>query len=153
VQVTALGPVNVKGLAEPIELYEVTHAGTARSRFQVLASRGLTTFVGRAGEIEHLDTGLGQVRAGLGQVVAITGEPGAGKSRLLWQYIQAPSTLSFAKTSSASADDDPGNATRVWTGIWEAGQLAAGVRRAHQGKVGSVDGGTASGLNEGGREW
>src|SRR6476661_835003 len=48
VQVTSLGPVNVKGRGRPVEVYELTGAGTARSRFQVQAGRGLTKFVGRA---------------------------------------------------------------------------------------------------------
>src|SRR3989475_586261 len=82
VQAMSLGPVNVKGLGKPVEVYELTGAGTGRSRFQVLAGRGLTTFVGRAGEIERLDAALAQSRAGRGEVVAIVGEPGVGKSRL-----------------------------------------------------------------------
>jgi class 3 adenylate cyclase/tetratricopeptide (TPR) repeat protein len=86
VQVTALGPVKVKGLGKAVEVYELTGAGPARSRFQMLAGRGLTRFVGREGEIERLDAALAQSRAGRGQVVAIVGEPGVGKSRLVWQF-------------------------------------------------------------------
>src|SRR3989475_9039532 len=86
VQAMSLGPVNVKGLGKPVEVYELTGAGTGRSRFQVLAGRGLTTFVGRAGEIERLDAALAQSRAGRGEVVAIVGEPGVGKSRLVWEF-------------------------------------------------------------------
>ena len=71
-------PVHVKGRSEPVEVYELTGAGTARSRFQALAGRGLTKFVGRAGEIEQLDAALEQSRVGRGQVVAIVGEPGVG---------------------------------------------------------------------------
>ena len=89
VQVTSLGPVNVKGRGKPVEVYELTGAGTARSRFQVLAGRGLTKFVGRAGEIERLDAALEQSRAGRGQVVAIVGEPGVGKSRLFWEFTRS----------------------------------------------------------------
>jgi len=89
VQVTSLGPVKVKGRREPVEVYELTGAGTARSRFQVLAGRGLTKFVGRVGEIEQLDAALQRSRAGHGQVVAIVGEPGVGKSRLLWEFMHS----------------------------------------------------------------
>ena len=42
VEVRSLGPVPVKGLAGPVEVYELTGAGTARSRLQATASRGLT---------------------------------------------------------------------------------------------------------------
>jgi len=86
VQVTSLGPVNVKGRGEPVEVYELIGAGAARSRFQVVAGRGLTTFVGRSGEIEQLDAAVEQSRVGCGQVVSIVGEPGVGKSRLVWQF-------------------------------------------------------------------
>ena len=49
-----LGAVSVKGLAEPVEIYEVTGAGAARTRLQAAAGRGLTRFVGRDAELEQL---------------------------------------------------------------------------------------------------
>ncbi len=108
VQVTSLGPVNVKGRGKPVEVYELAGAETARSRFQVLAGRGLTKFVGRTGEIEHLDTALEQSRAGRGQVVALVGEPGVGKSRLFWEFtrshrVQSCLTLEVASISYGQA--------------------------------------------------
>ena len=48
VQVNALGPVPVKGLAEPVEVFELVGASTVRRRLQAAAARGLTRFVGRA---------------------------------------------------------------------------------------------------------
>ena len=86
VQVTPLGPLNVRGLGEPVEVYELNGAGPARSRFQALAGRGLTTFIGRTGEIERMNAALDQASSGAGQVVAVVGEPGVGKSRLLWEF-------------------------------------------------------------------
>ena len=56
VQVKPLGPVNVKGLTELVEVYEVIGVGAARSRLQAAAARGLTRFVGRDKEIEQLRT-------------------------------------------------------------------------------------------------
>ena len=47
VEVKPLGPVPVKGLNEPVEMYEVTGAGSVRTRLQASAARGLTRFVGR----------------------------------------------------------------------------------------------------------
>jgi class 3 adenylate cyclase/tetratricopeptide (TPR) repeat protein len=92
VQVALLGPINLKGLAEPVQAYELTGAVAGRSRFQALADRGLTKFVGRASEIEQLSAALGQVRAGRGQVVAVVGEPGVGKSRLFWELTHSHRT-------------------------------------------------------------
>ena len=89
IQVTPLGPLNVRGLGEPVEVYELNGAGPARSRFQALAGRGLTTFIGRTGEIERMNTALDQLSRGAGQVVAVVGEPGVGKSRLLWEFTHA----------------------------------------------------------------
>ena len=81
-----LGPVPVKGLEAPVEVYELTGAGPARSRLHAAAARGLTRFVGREGELEQLRQALGsRGRSGHGQVVAIVGEPGVGKSRLVWE--------------------------------------------------------------------
>jgi class 3 adenylate cyclase/tetratricopeptide (TPR) repeat protein len=86
VLVKALGPVNVKGLSEPVEVYEVTGAGAARTRLQAAASRGLTRFVGRDAETEQLQKALEQARASRGQVVAVVGDPGVGKSRLFHEF-------------------------------------------------------------------
>src|SRR5262245_7075109 len=84
VQVRPLGPVPVKGLAEPVEVHEVTGAGPVRTRLEVAAAHGLTRFVGRAAEIAQLRLALEYARQGRGQVAAIVGEPGVGKSRLVW---------------------------------------------------------------------
>src|SRR5437899_2637308 len=81
VQVKPLGRVPVKGLPEPAEVYELAGASAARTRFQAAAARGLTRFVGRDAEIEHLRRVLDQASAGHGQVVAIVGEAGVGKVR------------------------------------------------------------------------
>ena len=110
IQVRSLGAMPVKGLPEPIEVFELTGAGTARTRLQAAALRGLTRFVGRDAEVEHLRRVLGQAGAGHGQVVAIVGEAGVGKSRLTfefthshrvqhWLILDAPS-VSYGKATS-----------------------------------------------------
>src|SRR5881296_3909068 len=85
VQVTPLGPVPIKGLGEPVEVFELVGAGPLRSRLQAAAARGLTRFVGRETEVEQLGGALDRARLGHGQVVAVVGEPGVGKSRLFWE--------------------------------------------------------------------
>ncbi len=92
IAVTRLGPVPVKGLEAPIEVYELTGAGPIRSRLHAAAPRGLTRFVGRDGELEQLRQALGRAAAGHGQVVAIVGEPGVGKSRLVWELTHSHRT-------------------------------------------------------------
>ena len=102
VQVTALGPVNVRGLTEPLEVYEVIGVGAARSRLQAAAARGLTRFVGRDGETEQLRNALEQARVGHGQVVAVMGEPGVGKSRLFYEFIHSHRTQGWLIIESGS---------------------------------------------------
>jgi len=92
VQVKALGPRAVKGLETPVEVYEIVGAGTVRSRLKAAAARGLTRFVGRDNELDHLRQALAQGDAGHGQVVAVIGEPGVGKSRLYWEFIHSHRT-------------------------------------------------------------
>jgi class 3 adenylate cyclase/tetratricopeptide (TPR) repeat protein len=86
IQVTSRGPVPVKGLSEPIEVYEIVGPGAVRSRLHAAAARGLTRFVGRDSEIEQLHQALESAQSGHGQVIAVVGEPGVGKSRLYWEF-------------------------------------------------------------------
>src|SRR5262245_22433050 len=85
IAVKPLGPVPVKGLEQPIDVYEMTGAGPIRSRLHAAAARGLTRFVGRESEFEALRQALARAAVGHGQVIAIVGEPGVGKSRLVWE--------------------------------------------------------------------
>ena len=102
VQVKSLGPVNVKGLTEPVEVYEITGAGPVRSRLQAAAARGLTRFVGRSAEFETLCQALERAGAGHGQVVALVGEPGVGKSRLFWEFTHSRRTVDWLILESGS---------------------------------------------------
>jgi hypothetical protein len=86
ITVRALGPVPVKGLTDPVEVFELTGAGQARTRLQAAVMRGLTRFVGREAEVEHLRRVLTQAGTGRGQVVALLGEAGVGKSRLTYEF-------------------------------------------------------------------
>src|SRR5262249_14815241 len=86
VEVAPLGPMPIKGLREPIEVFELMGASAARTRFQAAARRGLTRFVGRSAELEQLQDALNRASQGRGQVVTVVGEPGVGKSRLFWEF-------------------------------------------------------------------
>jgi class 3 adenylate cyclase len=85
VQATPLGSVPIKGVGEPIEVFELVGAGAARTRLEAAARRGLTCFVGRTAELKQLGEALDRASQGHGQVVAVVGEPGVGKSRLFWE--------------------------------------------------------------------
>jgi hypothetical protein len=102
VEVEPLGPVPIKGLSAPVEAYEVRGAGRVRTRLQASAARGLSRFVGRDAEIEQLRTAQEQAALGHGQVVAVVGEPGVGKSRLFYEFIRSHRTRGWLILESAS---------------------------------------------------
>ena len=89
VEVKALGPTPVRGLTEPVPIYEMVRAGSARTRLHASMARGLTRFVGRDAEIDQLRAALAEAGAGRGQLVAVVGEPGVGKSRLFYELIRS----------------------------------------------------------------
>ncbi len=102
VEVKPLGPVPVKGLPEPIDVYELLRAGPVRSRLQAAVARGLTRFVGRDAELDAIRQALERAGAGQGQVEAVIGEPGMGKSRLFYEFTHSHRTHGWLILSSSS---------------------------------------------------
>jgi class 3 adenylate cyclase/tetratricopeptide (TPR) repeat protein len=110
VAVKPLGPAPVKGLAEAVEVYEVTGAGPARTRLQAAGRRGLARFVGRDVELDQLRRAQELAGQGHGQVTAIVGEAGVGKSRLVYEFTHShrlqgwlvleAASVSYGKTTS-----------------------------------------------------
>jgi len=82
----ALGPTRLKGVQTAIEVHEVIGLGPLRTRLQRAAGRGFTRFVGRERELEAMRHAAGLAREGHGQIVAAIGDPGVGKSRLLYEF-------------------------------------------------------------------
>jgi predicted ATPase len=81
-----LGPASLRGIAEPVNVYEVMSARLLRGHFDVAARRGLTRFVGRGRELEQLRCALEQSMGGHGRIVAVVAEAGTGKSRLFYEF-------------------------------------------------------------------
>ena len=102
VQVRPLGAIPVKGLETPTPVYEVTGTVAAQSRFQASTARGLTRFVGRERELQQLAQVLERAAAGHGQAVAIVGEAGVGKSRLVWEFTRSHRTQGWLVLESGS---------------------------------------------------
>src|SRR5271156_831254 len=104
-----LGPTRVKGVTEPVNVYEVTGLGPLRTRLQRSIGRGLVKFVGRRAEMDALKRAAEQAKAGRGQIAAAMAEAGVGKSRLFfefkaenqsgWMVLQA-SSVSHGKASA-----------------------------------------------------
>jgi class 3 adenylate cyclase/tetratricopeptide (TPR) repeat protein len=102
VQVKALGAMPVKGLTAPVEVFKLIGATTARRRLHAGLARGLTRFVGRESEFATLAQALGRAGAGHGHVVAMVGEAGVGKSRLLYEFVQSHRTQGWRVLEAAA---------------------------------------------------
>ncbi len=102
VEVRSLGPVPVKGLKSPVEVFELTGATSTQTRFQAAVARGLTRFVGRQTELQALGRALARAGDGHGQIVAVVGEPGVGKSRLFYEFTHSHRTESWLVLLSGS---------------------------------------------------
>src|SRR5712692_3130234 len=85
-ELRGLGPTEVKGIEEPINVYEVIGVGPLHGHFDVAVRRGLTKFVGRESELKQMARALELARDGHGQIVAVVAEAGTGKSRLFYEF-------------------------------------------------------------------
>jgi class 3 adenylate cyclase/tetratricopeptide (TPR) repeat protein len=78
-----LGPQEIKGISEPLHVYRVLAAKIAATRFEAAHTGSLSPLVGRQNELSLLLDRWEKVKEGDGQVILLSGIPGAGKSRLL----------------------------------------------------------------------
>ncbi|MGT2453966.1 adenylate/guanylate cyclase domain-containing protein [Cupriavidus basilensis] len=86
IQYRSLGLRQIKGVREPLLLFQVLGLGTMRTRLQVGMHRGLARYVGRDTELNRLAKALELAKAGHGQIIAVVGEAGVGKSRLFYEF-------------------------------------------------------------------
>jgi len=82
------GPFEVKGKREPVVAYEIRGATAVTSPMALAEARGMTPFVGRGAELTQLTSSFERAREALAQVVAIVGDAGSGKSRLIYEFKQ-----------------------------------------------------------------
>jgi class 3 adenylate cyclase/tetratricopeptide (TPR) repeat protein len=83
-----LGEFSVKGVGSPLHVHELEGAGALRTRLDRSRSRGLSRFVGRDDEVKTLEAALARAQEGHGQVVGIVADPGTGKSRLCFEFLE-----------------------------------------------------------------
>ena len=104
VQVKALGLLQPKGFTRLIESFELTGVTAVRKRLHAAVARGLSGFVGRKTEIEIFNRVLQQASSGHGQILALCGEPGMGKSRLVYEFTHShlPPEWTVLEATSAS---------------------------------------------------
>ena len=145
VAVKARGRTPIKGMSQPVEVYELTGVGSARSRIQVSAARGLTKFVGRARELLQMFTALDRVQSGHGELVALVGEAGLGKSRLVREFVHSHRTQGFLILQSSSVSSGKASAwnpvidlLKAYFGIGERDDARA-IRERIAGKMLMLD--------------
>jgi class 3 adenylate cyclase/tetratricopeptide (TPR) repeat protein len=133
-----LGQVDVKGIRQPVDLFQIVGHTSARTRWEVTAARGLTPFVGRADEIARLQRVLDLAATGSGQLALITGQPGTGKSRLIHEFLQSPQLSGWQVLKTAAAAYERGtpylaisNLLRSWCGISQQFVPAEAGRQLH----------------------
>ena len=83
-----LGELAIKGLSEPLHVFELEGVGRMRTRLDVSRARGFSKFVGRQSEMAALEAALERAIAGNAQVVGVVAEPGTGKSRLCYEFAE-----------------------------------------------------------------
>ncbi|MEA2667323.1 MAG: hypothetical protein QOJ33_257, partial [Chloroflexota bacterium] len=103
IEAVSLGEASVKGIRHPVELFQITGHTSARTRWEVTAARGLTPFVGRTSEAAGLQRALELAGACHGQVIAVKGEAGTGKSRLVHEFLQSPQLSDWTVLKTAAA--------------------------------------------------
>jgi adenylate cyclase len=89
IHVESLGSRTLKGLSQPIELFALQGIRSVAASQQFLGGQRLSGFVGRSDELSRLNRALAQAREGASPVMGVVGEPGAGKSRLAFEFIMA----------------------------------------------------------------
>jgi class 3 adenylate cyclase len=82
------GEQSLKGASVPVRVFELRGPGQIRSRLESSRARGFSRFVGRERELALLERALREARSGRPQVVLVTAEPGAGKSRLCHEFVE-----------------------------------------------------------------
>jgi class 3 adenylate cyclase/tetratricopeptide (TPR) repeat protein len=120
VAVTPRGPTTVKGLSDSVELYQLSGIGATNTRFQASATRGLTRFVGRSAELAQMFAALERAQAGCGELVALVGEPGVGKTRLVWEFIHSQRTRTFRVLETGSVSYGKASAWRPVIDLFKA---------------------------------
>jgi class 3 adenylate cyclase/tetratricopeptide (TPR) repeat protein len=124
VEVRLRGSYDIKGVSRPVEVFELIGAA-GRTRWEVrAAAHTLTRFVGRSMELTILGDALRRAGSGRGQVVAVAGEAGMGKSRLAHEFLHGPIAEGWACLAAAAMPHDRNTPylliaelLRAWLGV------------------------------------
>jgi tetratricopeptide (TPR) repeat protein len=97
-----LGEFELKGKTHPVRAYALVEEVHGHTRLEVSKSRGLTALVGRGRELRRLGEAWASAREGRGTIVLISGDPGLGKSRLLYEFVRGVPEAEIVEASCVS---------------------------------------------------
>ena len=116
VETRIVGPQPFRGFAVPVVVHLLQAADASLSRLDVAGRRGLSPFVNRRAELDVLEAAYGRAAAGSGCAVALVGDPGVGKSRLIREFVAARGGVRVLEARCTRWRDDSGfHAMRVLT--------------------------------------
>jgi class 3 adenylate cyclase/tetratricopeptide (TPR) repeat protein len=98
-----LGEFQVKGKSEPVRAYALIGEVRGRTRLEVPKERSLTPLAGRDAELALLSDAFDRALAGAGTAVLLSGEPGSGKSRLLYEFLHQIDTAQLLELETTCA--------------------------------------------------
>ncbi|WP_244423432.1 AAA family ATPase [Bradyrhizobium sp. ORS 375] len=131
-----LGLLPVKGVHQPVQVHQIAGRTGARTRWDVSAARQLSPFVGRRLELAELQRAFERAQAGGGQAIAVRGQPGSGKSRLVHEFMAGaePSDWTVLKIAAVEFQRGTpflaiGNMLRAWCEIAEDASPADAEQR------------------------
>ena len=117
VETRIVGPQPFRGFELPVVVHLLQAADASLSRLDVAGRRGLSPFVNRRAELDVLEAAYARAAAGQGCAVALVGDPGVGKSRLIREFVAARSGARVVEARCTRWRDDSGfHAMRVLTG-------------------------------------
>ena len=126
VEVSRPRATRLEGVAEPVELFTLRGKAALRLRWEARSARELTQFVGREAELARLGELLERAARGSGQVVAIVGDPGVGKSRLVHEFVSSRPAADWTVLETGTTAHDAeatylpiANLLRTWFRIGE----------------------------------
>jgi class 3 adenylate cyclase len=116
VETRIVGPQPFRGFTVPVVVHLLQAADASLSRLDVAGRRGLSPFVDRQAELNVLEAAYARAAAGKGCAVALVGDPGVGKSRLIREFVAARSGVRVLEARCTRWRDDSGfHAIRVLT--------------------------------------
>jgi class 3 adenylate cyclase len=96
------GPLRLRGIADPVEAHVLEGEGTVVSRLEASLRRGVSPFRGREAQLRALGECWERAIGGQGEAVCLTGEPGIGKSRLIYELRRSLGITEYAEGATLS---------------------------------------------------